>query len=62
MKTRVFLKYFLNDCRFTYSPLGKSLEKETKKIEDQERKQIDDITNKKKEASGRAVARGGKRS
>ena len=62
MKTRVFLKYFLNDCRFTYSPLGKSLEKETKKIEDQERKQIDDITNKKKKTSGRAVARGGKRS
>ena len=48
MKTRVCLKYFVNDCRFTYSPLGKSFEKETKKIEDQERKQIDDITNQNK--------------
>ena len=33
-------------ARFTYSPLGKALEKQT--IEEQEEKQIDAITNQEK--------------
>ena len=33
----------IEQAKFTYSPLGKSLEKQTKTIEDQRRKQIDTI-------------------
>ena len=35
----------IEKAKFTYSPLGKAFEKQTKTIEEQERKQIDAITN-----------------
>ena len=37
------MKIYFN--KFTYSPLGKTFEKQTKTFEGQERKQIDTITN-----------------
>ena len=37
------MKIYFN--KFTYSPLGKTFEKQTKTFEGQERKQIDAITN-----------------
>ena len=43
MKIRVSLKYFVNDCMSTYSPLKKVFEKQTKTIEDQGTKQIETI-------------------
>ena len=36
----------IEQAKFTYSPLGKAFEKETKRIEEQGRKQIDAITNR----------------
>ena len=38
----------IEQAKFTYSPLGKALEKQTKTIEDQERKQIDANMNQNK--------------
>ena len=38
-------KQIMEQAKFTYSPLGKTFEKQTKTIEEQERKQIDAITN-----------------
>ena len=38
----------IEQAKFTYSSLGKALEKQTKMIEDQGRKQIDTITNQNK--------------
>ena len=35
----------IEQAKFTYSPLGKSLEKQTKTIKEQGKKQIDAITN-----------------
>ena len=35
----------IEQCKFTYSPLGWAFEKQTKTIEEQERKQIDSITS-----------------
>ena len=40
------MKIYFN--KFTYSPLGKTFEKQTKSFEEQERKQIDAITNQNK--------------
>ena len=42
----------IEQAKFIYSPLGKALEKQTKTIEEQERKQIDPITNQKQKISG----------
>ena len=41
MKTRGSLKYFVDDCRFVYSPLERILEKQIKIIQDQEEKQAE---------------------
>ena len=38
-------RHIIEQAKFTYSPLGKAFEKQTKTIEEQERKQIDSITN-----------------
>ena len=38
----------IEQAKFTYSPLGKAFEKQIKPIKDQERKQIDVITNQNK--------------
>ena len=35
----------IEQAKFTYSPLGKAFEKQTKNIKEQKRKQIDAITN-----------------
>ena len=35
----------IEQAKFTYSPLGKVFEKQTKAVQEQERKQIDAITN-----------------
>ena len=35
----------IEQAKFAYSPLGKTFEKQTKKMEDQGKKQIDAITN-----------------
>ena len=35
----------IEQAQFTYSPLGKAFERQTKTIEEQGRKQIDTITN-----------------
>ena len=40
------MKIYFN--KFTYSPLGKTFEKQVKTFEEQERKQIDAITNQNK--------------
>ena len=39
-------KRVIEQTKFTYSPLGKAFEKQIKTTEDQEKKQIDTITNK----------------
>ena len=41
-------KQIIEQAKFTYSPLGKAFEKQTKTIEEQGRKQIDAITNQRK--------------
>ena len=38
----------VEQAKFTYSPLSKAFEKQTKTIEDQGKKQIDAITNQNK--------------
>ena len=38
-------RQIIEQAKFTYSPLGKAFEKQAKTIEEQERKQIDAITN-----------------
>ena len=38
----------IEQAKFTYSPLGKAFEKQTKTTEEQEKKQIDAITNENK--------------
>ena len=40
-------RQIVEQTKFIYSPLGKTLEKQTKTIEDQRAKQIDAITNQK---------------
>ena len=37
----------MEQAKFTYSPLGKAFEKQTKTIEDQGKKQIDALTTSK---------------
>ena len=41
-------RQIIEQAKFTYSPLGKTFEKQTKTIEEQERKQIDAITKQNK--------------
>ena len=38
----------IEQAKFTYSPLSKAFQKQTKTIEDQDRKQINPITNQNK--------------
>ena len=38
MKTRVSIKYFVTDCKFTYSPLGKDFGKQTKSVKEPAKK------------------------
>ena len=40
-------KQIIEQAKFTYSPLGKAFEKQTKTIEDQEKKQIDALESLK---------------
>ena len=42
-------RQIIEQAKFTYSPLVKAFEKQTKTIEEQGRKQIDAITNKTKD-------------
>ena len=42
-------KQIIEQAKFTYSPLGKAFEKQTKTIEDQGKKQIKVIENNKKQ-------------
>ena len=37
----------IEEAKFTYSPLGKAFEKQTKAIEDQEKKQVDSLESLK---------------
>ena len=45
-------RQIIEPAKFTYSPLGKVFEKQTKKIEEQGRKKVDAITNQNQSLLG----------
>ena len=44
-----YQKQVMEQAKFTYSPLGKAFEKQTKTIEDQGEKHVDDLKNSRPE-------------